>query len=76
MTSAPTEAVARSVAGKYGDKFAVAEMLDVSPRTVEAWTQRRLIPHVRVSHRCVRYRLDEIETWFETHHVPVGGAPS
>jgi hypothetical protein len=76
MTSAQTEAVARSLAAKYGDKNAVAEMLDVSPRTVEAWTQRRLIPHVRVSHRCVRYRLDEIVDWFESFHVPVGGASS
>ena len=40
---------------QFVDKTAAGELLGVSPRTIEKWTQRREIPFIRFSHRCVRY---------------------
>jgi len=76
MSRHETDPAATSVVAKYGDKHAAAELLGVRPRTIEKWTSERRIPHVRISHRCVRYRLDELEAWFDSFHVPVGGASS
>lgn len=43
-----------------------AEFLNLQPRTLQAW---RLIgggpAFVRISHRCVRYRLCDLEAWIE-----------
>ena len=76
MPSHETSPAASSVVAKYGDKNDAAKLLGVKPRTIEKWTSERRIPHVRISHRCVRYRLDELEAWFDSFHVPVGGSVS
>ena len=58
---------------QFGDKNAAAVLFGVSPRTIEAWTQRREIPFVRISHRCVRYDLAALTEWARERTVPVGG---
>lgn len=43
-----------------------AEFLQVQERTLEDW--RRTgggPPFVRISHRCVRYRLKDLDAWLE-----------
>ena len=60
----------------FGDKNTAAALLGVSPRTIEKWTQRREIPFIRISHRCVRYDLAELAEWARQRAVPVGGASS
>lgn len=41
-------------------KQAVAKAASVSMRCVELWMQRRLIPVVRLSPRCVRFHLPSV----------------
>lgn len=38
----------------------VADKLRVKTRTVREWTRRRAIPAIRVSHKTVRYDLEEV----------------
>ena len=57
---------------KYYNKLEIAEFLGVQPRTIEKWTSGRRIPHIRVSHRCVRYNLEEVDAWFNSFHVEIG----
>jgi len=41
-----------------------AAMLGVSPRTLELWRQcGDGPPYVRISSRCVRYRIADLEAW-------------
>jgi hypothetical protein len=61
---------------KFGDSKAIAERYGLSWRTVEKWTQQRRLPHIRISHRCVRYDFAECDEWFLSHHVPEGGSAS
>lgn len=43
-----------------------AEYLQLSPRTLQAWRLRGGGPaFVRISKRCVRYRLVDIQAWAE-----------
>lgn len=41
-------------------KTIVAKAASVSTRCVELWMQRRLIPFVRLSPRCVRFHLPSV----------------
>ncbi len=48
------------------DERQAAEALGLTPRTLQEW--RRTgggPPFVRVSSRCVRYRVADLETWIE-----------
>lgn len=42
----------------------LAEMLSVSPRTIQEWGQSRGMPRVKLSPRCVRYDPVQIMGWF------------
>jgi predicted DNA-binding transcriptional regulator AlpA len=45
-----------------------AEYLNLAPRTLQ---DRRISgggpPYVKISHRCVRYRLSDLKKWVEEH---------
>jgi excisionase family DNA binding protein len=43
----------------------VAEYLGVSPRTVARWTDRGVLPHVKLSKRVIRYRRCDLEAMVE-----------
>lgn len=64
----------KGIPGAIGDKVAAADRIGVAPRTIEKWTRERKIPFLKISHRCVRYDLDELAEWAASHRVPVGGA--
>ena len=41
-----------------------AQILNVSPRTLEAWRWRGGGPrYLRLTSRCIRYRRSDLETW-------------
>lgn len=43
-----------------------AEVLNISPRTLEAWRQKGIgPPFIAYSSRCVRYRETELLRWIE-----------
>lgn len=43
-----------------------ADMLGLTPRTLQAWRQQgEGPPYVRVSSRCIRYRIADLEDWAE-----------
>ena len=45
----------------------VALLLNVSPRTLEAWRYHGKGPqYIRLSSRCIRYSVDGLRTWLET----------
>jgi hypothetical protein len=47
-----------------------AKLLNLKPRTLERWRQRRQgPPWVCYSARCVRYRLSEVLRWLAAHEV-------
>jgi excisionase family DNA binding protein len=39
----------------------VAQRAKVSRRTVQTWTAQKVIPVVRISPRCVRYKWQDVE---------------
>lgn len=44
----------------------VAEMLGVKLRTLEAWRYRGGGPqYIRISHRCIRYRPEDVRNWLK-----------
>ena len=38
----------------------LAKAINVSPRTVDNWQKKKLIPWVRISPRCVRFHLPSV----------------
>ena len=48
----------------------VAEMLQMSPSTLEDWRWKRLgPPFIRVSRGCIRYEEEDIKQWLDTLRV-------
>jgi len=46
------------------DEREAAAAYGLSPRTMQVWRARgEGPPHVRISNRCVRYRLSDLEAW-------------
>ncbi|QQP94062.1 helix-turn-helix domain-containing protein (plasmid) [Skermanella sp. TT6] len=68
--SAIREEVGRSpkLAGKkFLTPEELAELLDISPKTLQKWRARKTGPqHIRVSYRVIRYELEEVERWLAT----------
>jgi hypothetical protein len=47
-----------------------AHFLNVQPRTLESWRQRRVGPRfVRYSMRCIRYRTQDLQTWLDSQSI-------
>ena len=44
----------------YVKKKELARLLSVSPRTIEEWTQKRIIPYLAMSSRLNLYNFDEV----------------
>ena len=44
----------------YLKKKELARRLSVSPRTIEEWAQKRIIPHLAMSSRLNLYNYDEV----------------
>ena len=45
----------------------VAEYLQCSPDTIRVWRRTKNFPCIKISHRFVRYRKDEIDEWLKRH---------
>lgn len=45
----------------YLTKLQVAELFQVTERTVDAWMERRLIPFIKIG-RTVRFRIEDLES--------------
>jgi hypothetical protein len=47
-----------------------AHFLNVEPRTLESWRQRRNGPRfIRYSARCVRYRMEDLRSWVDSQAI-------
>jgi excisionase family DNA binding protein len=44
-----------------------AELLHLAPGTVYHLISRRIVPCVKLSKRCVRFRQSELEQWVSSH---------
>jgi excisionase family DNA binding protein len=47
----------------------VAERLGVTTAVVRKWVERKMIPHLRLGERTVRFREDEIDAWVAARAV-------
>jgi len=47
----------------------VAKLLKISKRTVYYWIDRKLINHIRINHKVVRFRPEDIEEFIQKHTV-------
>ncbi|HEY8535206.1 MAG TPA: helix-turn-helix domain-containing protein [Vicinamibacterales bacterium] len=46
------------------DEDEAAELLGLAPRTLQTWRHRgEGPPYVRISSRCIRYRVADLEAW-------------
>lgn len=49
------------------DEKQASELLGVSPRALQSWRQNGRGPsYVRISSRCVRYRISDIDCWIDS----------
>jgi excisionase family DNA binding protein len=46
-----------------------AEFLGISRLTIYHWTSEKRIPFVRISARCIRFRLCDLEAWVSANTV-------
>lgn len=51
------------------DKTAIAKRYDVSVRTINDWMARRLIPHIKVSAKLVRFDPGKCDLALEAYEV-------
>jgi predicted site-specific integrase-resolvase len=56
-TSAPLKVPSND---KFVKKSAAAAFLGITPRTLETWRNKGLIPYIRIANRVVRYSLTDI----------------
>jgi len=56
-TSAPLKVSAND---KFVKKTVAAAFLGITPRTLETWRNKGLIPYIRIANRVVRYSLTDI----------------
>ncbi|MDB2674154.1 helix-turn-helix domain-containing protein [Akkermansiaceae bacterium] len=52
----------------YLKKAELARRLSVSPRTIEQWSQKRIIPHIAIHSRLNLYNFDEVLEVLETRY--------
>lgn len=62
----PTEA-------EFLTKIEVASMLRVSPRTLDSWLQRGILPHIRFG-KSVRFSRASLTRHLEVQTIHAGGA--
>lgn len=57
------------------DEKAAANFLGLVPRTMQSWRQKGIGPaYVKISARCLRYSLSDLQAWIDTRRV--GSAPA
>jgi excisionase family DNA binding protein len=47
----------------------VANLLNITPRTLRLWRTTRGLPHIKLTSKVVRYRRADIDTWLQQHSV-------
>lgn len=52
---------------------AAAAITGFSKPTLYSMVSRKQIPHYRMSRRCVRFSVEELESWIAARRVPVAG---
>jgi excisionase family DNA binding protein len=51
------------------DYHAAARLLGIPRGTLYAWVSEGRVPHLRFSHRMVRFDPDELEAWIDAKRV-------
>lgn len=51
----------------YADKRGIAEMLDVSVRSVDNFLAEGM-PHFKLTARCIRFDVDEVRAWLKERY--------
>jgi hypothetical protein len=51
----------------------LARAVNASPRSIDNWQRRRLIPFIRISPRCVRFHLPSVLTALRRFEVKAAG---
>ena len=66
-----TSSATKTAPPRYLDKTSAADLFGVSPRTLDSWMSRRLVPFYRIG-RTVRFDPDDIQKHLQAAHR-VGG---
>lgn len=65
MTETSTETVKNEAAAQapaYLDKFAMAEMLRITPRTLDIWMRDKRVPYIKIA-RTVRFDVEIVREY-------------
>ena len=74
--SASSKSESESTPKRLLSKKEIAEILGVSPRTIEAWLAQRRIPQLRLSPRLTRFDLPKVLAALARYEVrEIGGRP-
>ncbi len=55
--------------GQILDYGGASRLIGVPKGTLYSWVSKKIIPHIRLGGRLVRFNADELETWLENHQV-------
>jgi hypothetical protein len=48
-----------------------AQFLGVKSRTLRLWRARKSLPHIKISTRVVRYRVNDLNTWTDSFRTVI-----
>ncbi|MBE7502633.1 MAG: helix-turn-helix domain-containing protein [Verrucomicrobiales bacterium] len=49
----------------------VARFLRIEPRTVRLWRRTRGLPHLKLTQKCIRFRLSDVTRWLDGRRVSI-----
>lgn len=55
-------------------KEGASDLLEISPRTLDDWMKRRIVPFSKLPSGAVRFRRSQLLAFLEKHDVTKGGA--
>ena len=47
----------------------LAELISVKVSTIYFWTHTEMIPHLKISRNCIRFRLSDVVEWLKKKEV-------
>lgn len=51
------------------DESECAAYLGVKPRTLRLWRRTRGLPHIKLTHKIIRYRKEDVDQWLNQNRI-------
>jgi hypothetical protein len=55
------------------DDAGAANYIGIQPRTLRLWRRTRGVPHLKLSSKCIKYRVADLDKWLDAHRVAITG---